>query len=143
MAWCSCWACWRPAWWPSAWRAAAGAAPLLVLGLPVLGVAATTLSTALNFGPANALAWLTPQTLPALLLGTLLAALCALLEPRAAAGLGLAVLAALVVLVARRRSTRTSPHSLQALGAGPLHPLPRRWRSGSAGCGPMRRWSGC
>lgn len=78
------------------WRRA-----VLVLGLPLLGVAVTTLSTALSFGPANALAWLTPQTLPALLLGTLLAALCALLQPRAAAGLGLAVLGALVVLVSQ------------------------------------------
>jgi VanZ family protein len=73
----------------------------LVVGLLLLGVLATTLSTALSFGPANALAWQTPQTLPALVLGALLAAGCALLEPRAAAGLGLAVLGALVVLVSQ------------------------------------------
>jgi VanZ family protein len=73
----------------------------LVVGLLLLGVLATTLSTALSFGPANALAWQTPQTLPALALGALLAAGCALLEPRAAAGLGLAVLGALVVLVSQ------------------------------------------
>ena len=73
----------------------------LVLGLLLLGVLATTLSTALSFGPANALAWQTPQTLPALGFGALLAAGCALLEPRAAAGLGLAVLGALVVLVSQ------------------------------------------
>jgi VanZ family protein len=95
------------------WRRA-----LLVLGLPVLGVAATTLSTALSFGPANALAWLTPQTLPALLLGTLLAALCALLEPRAAAGLGLAVLGALVVLVSQAPVDPYFAHSLQSWEQG-------------------------
>ncbi len=72
---------------------------LLVAGLLSLGVLATTLSTAMSFGPANALAWLTPQTLPALAFGAALAAGCALLEARAAAGLGLAVLGALVVLV--------------------------------------------
>jgi hypothetical protein len=72
---------------------------LLVAGLLLLGVLATTLSTAMSFGPANALAWLTPQTLPALALGAALAAGCALLEARAAAGLGLAVLGVLVVLV--------------------------------------------
>jgi VanZ family protein len=74
---------------------------LLVAGLLALGVAATTLSTALSFGPANALAWVTPQTLPALGLGTLLAMACALLPARAAAGLGLAVLGVLVALVSQ------------------------------------------
>ena len=42
----------------------------------------------------------------------------------------------------RRRPTRTSPEPA-GLGAGPLHPLPRRWRSGSAGCGRTRRSSTC
>lgn len=74
---------------------------LLVAGLLALGVAATTLSTTLSFGPANALAWVTPQTLPALGLGTLLALACALLPARAAAGLGLAVLGVLVALVSQ------------------------------------------
>jgi VanZ family protein len=72
---------------------------ILVAGLLALGVLATTLSTAMSFGPINALAWLTPQTLPALAVGTALAALAALLDARATAGLGLAVLGALVVLV--------------------------------------------
>jgi VanZ family protein len=91
---------------------------LLVLGLPALGVAVTALSTALSFGPGNALAWVTPQTLPALLLGTLLAALCALLEPRAAAGLGLAVLGALVVLVSQAPVDPYFAHSLQGWEQG-------------------------
>ena len=95
------------------WRRA-----VLVLGLPALGVAITTLSTALSFGPANALAWVTPQTGPALLLGTLLAALCALLEPRAAAGLGLAVLGALVVLVSQAPVDPYFAYSLQGWEQG-------------------------
>jgi VanZ family protein len=74
---------------------------LLVLGLLALALLASTLSTALGFGPANALAWVTPQTLPAWALGLLLAAACALLPPRAAAGLGLVVLGALVMLVSQ------------------------------------------
>lgn len=95
------------------WRRAA-----LVLGLPVLGVAATTLSTALSFGPANALAWVTPQTVPALSLGVVLAGLCALLEPRAAAGIGLAVLGALVVLVSQAPVDPYFAHSLQSWEQG-------------------------
>jgi VanZ family protein len=43
------------------WRRAV----MAVAGL-VVAVVATTLSTALNFGPAHALAWMTPTTLPAL-----------------------------------------------------------------------------
>ncbi len=93
-------------------------------GLLVLGVLATTLSTALSFGPAHALAWLTPQTLPALALGALLAAGCALLEPRAAAGLGLAVLGALVVLVNQAPVDPYFAAQPAELGAGPLHPFP-------------------
>ena len=74
---------------------------LLVLGLLALALLASTLSTALSFGPANALAWVTPQTLPAWALGLLLASACALLPPRAAAGLGLVVLGALVMRVSQ------------------------------------------
>jgi VanZ family protein len=95
------------------WRRA-----LLVLALPALGVGATTLSTAMSFGPANALAWVTPQTLSALALGVALAALCALLEPRAAAGLGLAVLGALVVLVSQAPVDPYFAHSLQSWEQG-------------------------
>jgi len=91
---------------------------LLVAGLLVLGVLATTLSAALSFGPAHALAWLTPQTLPALAFGALLAAGCALLEPRAAAGLGLAVLGALVVLVNQAPVDPYFAHSLQSWEQG-------------------------
>ena len=44
---------------PGGWRRA-----VLLLGLLGLGVAATTVSTALGFGPAHALAWVTPSTMP-------------------------------------------------------------------------------
>lgn len=90
----------------------------LVAALPALGVAATTLSIALSFGPANALAWVTPQTVPALALGMLLAAGCALLPPRAAAGLGLAVLGALVVLVSQSPVDPYFASSLQSWEQG-------------------------
>jgi VanZ family protein len=92
--------------------------PWLVLGLLALGVAATTLSTALGFGPANALAWVTPLTLPALALGTLLALVCALLPPRAASGLGLAILGALVVLVGQAPVDPYFAQSLQSWEQG-------------------------
>jgi len=95
------------------WRRAS-----LVLGLLVLGVAATTLSTALSFGPAHAMAWLTPLSLPALGIGTVLAGLCALLDARAAAGLGLAVLGALVVMVSQAPVDPYFAESLQSWEQG-------------------------
>lgn len=73
----------------------------LVLGVIVVGIGTTTLSTALGFGPAHALAWLTPLSGPALILGVLVAIAVLLLESRIAAGIGLIVLGALVVLVAQ------------------------------------------
>jgi VanZ family protein len=95
------------------WRRA-----LLVLGLLVVAVAATTLSTALSFGPVHAWAWVTPVSLPALALATLLAAACTLLEPRAAAGLGLAVLGALVVMVSQAPVDPYFADSLQSWEQG-------------------------
>lgn len=73
----------------------------LALGALALGVAAMTLSTALNFGPHNALAWLGPRTLPALATGLLLTLACATLSSRLLCGLGLMALAALVALVSQ------------------------------------------
>jgi VanZ family protein len=91
---------------------------VLVGGLLVLGVLATTLSTALSFGPANGLAWVTPQTLPALALGALLAMACVPLGSRAAAGLGLAVLGALAVLVSHAPVDPYFAQSLQSWEQG-------------------------
>ena len=74
---------------------------VLVLGAACVGCATMTLSTALNFGPQHALAWITPEAVPALLLAAALAALAGLAPRRAAAAGGLIALAALVVLVAQ------------------------------------------
>ena len=58
-----------------------------VLGAALLGLATTTLSTALNFGPEHALAWRTPVALPAIGVAMLLATLCAGASSRAASAL--------------------------------------------------------
>lgn len=73
----------------------------LAAGAIALGFGATTLSTALNFGPEHAFSWRTAAVWPAFVLGATLAALLALLPRRAAAGVGLVALTALVALVAR------------------------------------------
>jgi VanZ family protein len=91
------------------WRRA-----VLVFGLLALGIAATTLSTALGFGPSHALAWITPWSLPALTLGCVLALAATRLDVRLAAGLGLAVLGALVVLVSQAPA---DPYFVQSLAA--------------------------
>jgi VanZ family protein len=91
---------------------------LLAFGAAALGFAATTLSTALNFAPEHALAWLTPVTLPALAAGAAVAALCAPIGRRMAAGLGLVVLTALVALVAQAPADPYYADSLQAWEQG-------------------------
>ncbi|HSQ71847.1 MAG TPA: teicoplanin resistance protein VanZ, partial [Rubrivivax sp.] len=78
------------------WRRAA-----LALGACVLGVGGMSLSTLLNFGPAHALAWLTPAALPGLAFGLLLALLLAPLPQRLVAGVGLVAITGLVVGVAQ------------------------------------------
>ena len=90
----------------------------LVVGAAVLGLASTTLSTALNFGPQHALGWLTPATLPALGAAVLLAALAAGAPRRAAAALGLVAITALVVLSAQAPSDPYFADSLQAWEQG-------------------------
>jgi VanZ family protein len=72
---------------------------LLVLGAFGIALGMSTLSTALAFGPAHALAWATPLAVPAMLGGALLALGASWLDARAVAGIGLGVLGALVVLV--------------------------------------------
>jgi VanZ family protein len=75
----------------------------LLLSLGAAGVAAgvMTLSTALNFGPQHALAWLGPGSLQGLGLGLASAWVVAPVPRRLAAGLGLVVLTVGVMLVAR------------------------------------------
>jgi VanZ family protein len=72
----------------------------LTLSAAAMGAGVTSLSTALNYGPQHLLAWCTAQTLVALGVGCALSALATLLPRRAAAGLGLVALTALVTLVA-------------------------------------------
>ena len=91
---------------------------VLVGGAAVLGGLATTLSTALNFGPEHAWAWSTPQALAALAFSMVLAALFSVAPQRAAAGLGLMVLTALVVLVAQAPSDPFFAESLQGWEQG-------------------------
>ncbi len=72
---------------------------VLAAGAALLGAAATTLSTALNFGPDHALAWRTPNGSAGFALGALLAVVLAPVPQRVAAGIGLVALTALVLLV--------------------------------------------
>lgn len=71
------------------------------LGATVLAVAVLALSTALNYGPQHVLAWVTPAALPGLAGGLAAALLLAPLPRRLAAGLGLVVVTAGVLLVAQ------------------------------------------
>jgi VanZ family protein len=91
---------------------------LLVAGAAALGSLTTTLSTALNFGPQHLFAWTTPQALAALTIGTLLAAALSLLPRRAAAGLGLTVLTALVIGVVQAPADPYFAQSLQSWEQG-------------------------
>jgi len=87
-------------------------------GIATLGFAATTLSTALNFGPEHALSWRTAAVAPAFLAGLVLSALLALLPRRASAGVGLVVLTALIALVAQAPADPYYAQSLQAWEQG-------------------------
>ncbi len=95
------------------WRR--GVLVLLVLGC---GLGAAALSTALNFGPQHAMAWLTPAVWPAVVVGALLALLLSLLPRRGAAGLGLVALTALAALVAQAPADPYYAQSLQAWEQG-------------------------
>lgn len=95
------------------WRRA-----VLAPGAAVLGFATTTLSTALNFGPQHALAWLTPPALPGLLAGVLLGLALVRMPRRGAAALGLVVVTALVALVAQAPTDPYYAESLQGWEQG-------------------------
>ena len=95
------------------WRRAA-IVPLAV----AVGLAANTLSAALNFGPAHALGWVTPAVPIGLALGAVLALACVFLGPRAAAALGLVALSVNVAIVAQAPSDPYYADSLQAWEQG-------------------------
>lgn len=78
------------------WRRAVAVAVVSVVAVMV-----STLSTALNFGPAHALTWITPAVGWGLVAGTLGAALLSLLRTPGVAAAGLVVITAGVLLVAR------------------------------------------
>jgi hypothetical protein len=84
----------------------------------VVGLAATTLSTALNFGPQHAWAWITPSVVPALVVASLAGLVLALMPPRGAAALGLVAITALVALVNQAPSDPYFAESLQAWEQG-------------------------
>jgi len=91
---------------------------VLVLGAVMIGCATMTLSTALNFGPDHALAWITPQVVQAVLVSAGAATLLSLVPRRLAAGLGLIALTALVMLVARAPADPYYASSLQGWEQG-------------------------
>jgi VanZ family protein len=95
------------------WRRSA-----LVIGAALLGLIATTLSTALNFGPQHAFAWTTAQAVQGMLIGLAAAALLSLVPRRVAAGFGLITLTALVMLVAQAPADPYFAQSLQAWEQG-------------------------
>lgn len=80
---------------PVGWRRGVLAVGALALALGVL-----TLSTALNFGPQNALAWRTTPALVGMVAGTLVAVGLSWVPARLAAGVGLLALGAMLVGVA-------------------------------------------
>ncbi|MCU0814347.1 MAG: VanZ family protein [Burkholderiaceae bacterium] len=90
----------------------------LDVGAAVVAIATTALSTALNFGPENALAWWTSATGPGLAGGLALALLCAAAPRRLAAGLGLVALTALMAVVATAPADPYHALSLQAWQQG-------------------------
>lgn len=90
----------------------------LVGGAVLLALTLITLSTALNFGPAHALAWWSPLTWRALALGAALALLAVGASARLAAALGLAALTVLVVLVAQAPADPYYASSLQGWEQG-------------------------
>ena len=91
---------------------------VLVVGAAALACLTTTLSTALNFGPQHLLAWSTPQALAALAFAAVFAALLSVAPRRAAAGLGLVALTALVIVVAQAPADPFFAQSLQAWEQG-------------------------
>ncbi len=92
----------------------------LVVAAAVLaaGTGGMALSSALNYGPQHALAWLTPATLPGLVAGGLAALLLAATGRRLAAALALMVLTGSVALVAQAPADPYFAQTLQAWEQG-------------------------
>jgi VanZ family protein len=95
------------------WRRA-----LMTVIAALLGFSATTLSTALSFGPQHALAWLTPPVVPALVGALVFAAVLLPLPRRGVAGIGLVGLTALLALVTQAPADPYYAESLQGWEQG-------------------------
>lgn len=91
---------------------------LLAMGALLLALGGMTLSTALNYGPQQALAWLTPHAVPGLGLGLAAAVLLALLPRRLVVGVALMALTGLVAVVAQAPDNPFFAQSLQAWEQG-------------------------
>jgi VanZ family protein len=91
---------------------------LLAASAVAVGFGATTLSTALNFGPQHALAWRTPTSMAALIAGLTLVLLLAFTPRRAAAAIGLMVLTAMVSIIGQAPADAYFADSLQAWEQG-------------------------
>jgi VanZ family protein len=98
---------------PPGWRRLPVAAAVALAGFMGMSV-----STALNFGPSHALAWLAPDVTLGLLLGTLLALLATPLSCRLAVGAGLMIITGLVLGVAQAPDDPYFAQSLQAWEQG-------------------------
>ncbi|MFM9914301.1 MAG: VanZ family protein [Rhizobacter sp.] len=97
----------------SGWRRS-----VMVLGIAVAGGGATTLSTALNFGPDHAMAWLSSTAMAGLCAGALASLMLAWVPRRASAALGLMALTALVSLMSQASEDVYFAQSLQAWEQG-------------------------
>lgn len=91
---------------------------VLLVGALALGVGATTLSTALTFGPVHAMAWWSAPTLLALSVAAAIGVALLGIGRRLAAALGLVALAALVALVAQAPADPYYAASLQGWEQG-------------------------
>ncbi|MEX8496040.1 VanZ family protein [Sphaerotilus sp.] len=83
-------------------------------GACALGISATALSTALNFGPDHAMSWLTPPVLPGVLMGLILGGALAFMHRRVTATIGLVLLTILIALV---NQTSADPYFALSLKA--------------------------
>ena len=92
--------------------------PGLVLAVAGTGLLATTLSTALNFGPEHAMAWFSPAASAGIVVGLVASLALAWVPSRAAVALGLMALTGLVFLVAQAPQDAYFAQSLQAWEQG-------------------------
>lgn len=91
---------------------------VLLAGALLLGLSATTLSTAMNFGPDHAFAWVSRPVMPGIALAAILGTALAWAPRRLVAAIGLMGLTALVALVNQAGSDPYFASSLQGWEQG-------------------------